>query len=112
MSITLTQPFQKFSNVIFPPRVAISSGGSFITNIFVLQKSLQTSLLQTSNYLAEFEKNIETASQICLSFLHDLRGILPEINKNLLCSFPPGVSQTWWNLTIGFYGKHLTFLSN
>ena len=30
----------------------------------------------------------------------------------MLCSFSPGVSQTWWNLTIGFYGKHLTFLSN
>ena len=62
----------------------------------------------TSNRLAEFEKNIETASQICLNFLHDLRGILPEIDTNLPCSFLPGVSQTWWN----FYGKHLTFLSN
>ena len=38
-----------------------------------------------------------------------LRGILPEIDTNLPCSFPPGVSQTWWNLTIGFYGIHLTF---
>ena len=67
----------------------------------------------TSNYIAEFEKkNIETAPQIFLIFLHDLRGIIPEINKYLPCSFPPGVSQTWWNLTIGFYGKHLTFLSN
>ena len=66
----------------------------------------------TSNCLAEFEKNIETASQIFLNFCHDLRGILPEIDKNLPCSFPPGVSQTWWNLTISFYGKHLTFLSN
>ena len=66
----------------------------------------------TSNYLAEFEKNIETASQIFLNFLHDLRGILPEINKTLPCNFSPGVSQTWWNLTIGFYGKQLTFLSN
>ena len=63
----------------------------------------------TSNCLAEFEK---TASQIFLNFLHDLRGILPEIDKNLPCSFPPGVSQTWWNLTIGFYGKHLASLSN
>ena len=66
----------------------------------------------TPNCLAEFEKNIETASQIFLNFLHDLRGILPEIDTNLLCSFPPGVSQTWLNLTIGIYGKHLTFLSN
>ena len=66
----------------------------------------------TSNCLAEFEKNIETASQIFLNFLHDLRGILPEIDKDLPCSFPPGMSQTWWNLTIGFDGKHLTFLSN
>ena len=65
----------------------------------------------TSNYLAEFEKNIESASQIFLNFLYDLRGILPEIDENLLCSFPPGVSQTWRNLTIGFYGKYLTFLT-
>ena len=64
----------------------------------------------TSNCLAEFEKNIETASQIVPNLL-DLRGILPEIDKNLQCSFPPGVSQTWWNLAIGFYGKHLTCLS-
>ena len=64
----------------------------------------------TSNCLAKFEKNIETASQIFLNFLYNLRGMLPEIDKN--CSFPPGVSQTWWNLTIGFYGKHVTFLSN
>ena len=71
------------------------------------------SLKGTTNYLAEFEKkNIETASQIFLNFLHDLRGILPEINKNLQFSFPPGGSQTWWNLTIGFCGRHLTFLSN
>ena len=52
----------------------------------------------TSNYPDQFE----TASQIFLNSLHDLRGILPEINKTLPCSFPPGVSQTWWNLTIGF----------
>ena len=53
------------------------------------------SLKGTSNCLAEFEKNIETASQIFLNFLHVLRGILPEIDKNLPCSFPFGVSQTW-----------------
>ena len=47
----------------------------------------------TSNCLAEFEKNIETASQILLNFLHDLRGILPEIDINLPCSFPP------WSVT-------------
>ena len=57
-------------------------------------------------------KNIETDSQIFLNFLYGIRGILPEININLPCSFPPGASQTWWNLTIGFSGKYLTFLSN
>ena len=66
----------------------------------------------TSNCLAEFEKKIETASRILLNFLHDLTGILPEIDNSLPRSFPPGVSQTWWNLTIGFYGKQLTFLNN
>ena len=41
-----------------------------------------TEIKGTSNYLAEFEKKtIETASQILLNFLHDLRGILPEIDK-------------------------------
>ena len=66
----------------------------------------------TSNSLAEFEKKIETASRILLNLLHDLTGILPEIDNSLPCIFPPGVSQTWWNLTIGFYGKQLTFLNN
>ena len=79
---------------------------------FLKTKIERTFLEGTSNCLAEFEKNIETAAQIFLNFLHDLRGILPEIDKDLLCSFPTGVSQTWWNFTIGFYGKHLTFLSN
>ena len=66
----------------------------------------------TSNCLAEFEKNpLKLPLNFFLNFLHDLRGILPEIDKNLPCSFPPGVSQTWWNLTIGFFGKHLTFFS-
>ena len=37
----------------------------------------------TSNCLAEFEKNNETASQIFLNFLYDLGGILPEIDTNL-----------------------------
>ena len=66
----------------------------------------------TSNCLAELQKNIETDSQFFLNFLYHIRGILPEININLPCSFPLGMSQTWWNLTIGFYGKHLTFLSH
>ena len=73
---------------------------------------MYVNLKGTSNCLAEFEKNIETASQIFLNFVHDLRGILPEIDNKFPYSFPLGVSQTWWNLTIGFYGKHLTFLSN
>ena len=42
----------------------------------------------TSNCLAEFEKNIGTASQTFLFFVHDLRGILPEIDESLPCSFP------------------------
>ena len=66
----------------------------------------------TSNCLAKFLKNIETDSQFFLNFLYHIRGILPEININLPCSYPPGASQTWWNLIIGFYGKHLTFLSD
>ena len=65
----------------------------------------------TSNCLAEFEKTLKLPLKF-FNFLHDLRGILPGIDTNLPCSFPPGVSQAWWNLTIGFYGKHLTFLSN
>ena len=46
----------------------------------------------TSDCLAEFQKNIETDF---LNFLYDIKGILPEININSPCSFPPGVSQTW-----------------
>ena len=34
----------------------------------------------TSNYLAEFEKEIETASRIFLNFLHDLRGKAPNFS--------------------------------
>ena len=60
---------------------------------YYMQKILQ-GLKGTSNCLAEFEKNIETASQIFLNFLHDLRGILPEIDTNLPCSSPPPWSVT------------------
>ena len=66
----------------------------------------------TFNYLAKSKKNIESDSQFFLNFLYNIRGILQEININSPCSLPPGVSQTWWNLTIGLYGKHLTFLDN
>ena len=74
--------------------------------------TLNTHIKGTSNYLAELKKTIENDSHFFLNFLYDIRDILPEININSPCSFPPAVSQTWWNLTIGFYGKHLTFLCN
>ena len=44
------------------------------------------------NYLVEFQQTLKLTSSSC--------------------SFPTGVSQTLWNFTIDFYGKHLTFLSN
>ena len=69
-------------------------------------------LKSTSNYLAEFQQTLKLTLNFLFNYLYDIRGILPEININSLRSFPPGVSQTWWYLTIGFYGKHLTFLSN
>ena len=53
----------------------------------------------TYNYLAEFQKTLKLTLKFFLNFLYDVRGILPEININTPCSFPPGVSQTWWNLT-------------
>ena len=42
----------------------------------------------TSNYLDEIQ-NLLKLTQIFLNFLYDIRGIFPEININLLCSFPP-----------------------
>ena len=48
-------------------------------------------------------------TQIFLNFLNYIRNILPEINITLPHRLSPGVSQTCWDLTIGFYGKHLTF---
>ena len=54
----------------------------------------------TSNYLAEFQNPLKL-TQVFLNFLYDIGGILPETNANSACSFHPGVSQTWWNLTIG-----------
>ena len=65
----------------------------------------------SSNCLAEFQ-NLLKLTQIFLNFLYDIRNISPEINITLPCNFPPGVSQTCWDLTVGFYGKHLTFFSN
>ena len=59
----------------------------------------------------EFQ-NLLKMTQIFLNFLYDIRNILPEINITFPCSFPPAVSQTGWDLTIGFYGKYLTFISN
>ena len=50
-----------------------------------MQASCVHQLKDTSNCLAEFEKNIETASQIFMYFLHNLRGILPEIDKKKKC---------------------------
>ena len=55
---------------------------------------------------------IKTDSNIFLNFLYDIRNISPEMNIISPCSFPPGVSQTCWDLTIGFYGKHLISFSN
>ena len=66
----------------------------------------------TSNYIAEFQKTLKLTFNFFLNSLHDIRGMLPEIDINLPCSFLPGVSQTWWNLTIGFYKNHLNFRSN
>ena len=68
-------------------------------------------IIGTSKYLAEFQETLKL-TQILLNVLYDIRDILPEMNINSLYTFPPAVSQTWWNLTIGFYGKHLTFLNN
>ena len=65
----------------------------------------------TSNCPAEFLKTLKV-TQFKKNVLHDIRGKLLEIDINLPCSFPPGVSQKWWNLTIGLYGKHLTFLND
>ena len=69
----------------------------------------------TSNYLAELKNNnIETDSQIFLNVLNEIRGgKLSEIDVSSLCSFLPRVSsQTWWNLTLGFYGKYLIVRSS
>ena len=42
----------------------------------------------TSNYLAEFQQTLKLTSSSC--------------------SFLTGVSQTLWNFTIDFYGKHFS----
>ena len=55
--------------------------------------------------VAEFQNLLKLALKFS-SFLYDIRNISPEINITSLCSFPPGVSQTCWDLS--FYGKHLT----
>ena len=47
-----------------------------------------------------------------LNFLYDTRVILQEMYTNAPCSFPSGGSNTYRNVTIGFYGKHPTFLSD
>ena len=52
-------------------------------------KGMVQSIKGTSNYLAEFKKKNETDSQFFLNFPHDIRGILPEMDINLPCSFPP-----------------------
>ena len=57
-------------------------------------------------------QNLLKLTQIFLNFLYDIRNISPEINITLPCSFPSRVSQTCWDLTIGFYGKDITFFSN
>ena len=68
-------------------------------------------IIGTSKYLAEFQETLKLTQNL-LNVLYDIRDILPEMNINSLYTFFPGVSHTWWNLTIGFYGKHLTFLNN
>ena len=70
------------------------------------------SLKGTSNCLSEFQNLLKLTLNFFLNFLYDIRNISPEIGITLPCSFPPRVSQTCWDLTIGFYGKHLTFFSN
>ena len=60
----------------------------------------------TSYCLPELQKTLK------LNFLHDIKGILPKIDINLLCSFPPGVIKMVELNYSFFYGKHLTFLSN
>ena len=67
---------------------------------------------QGKTFLAEFQNLLKLTHSFFLNFLYDIRGILPEININSPCSFPTGDPQTWWDLTIGFYGRHLTFISN
>ena len=62
----------------------------------------------TSNCLAEFQNLLK----LTLNFLYVVRNITPEVNVTSPCSLPPGVSQTCWDLTIGFYGKHLSSFSN
>ena len=76
----------------------------------MLFKLMPISLKGTSNCLPEFQ-NLLKLTQIFLNFLYDIRNILPEINITSPSSFPPGVSQTCWDLTIGLYGKHLTFIT-
>ena len=78
----------------------------------MLQRHHEGSPLKgTSNRLAEFQNPLKI-TQIFLNFLNDIRDISPEINLTLPCSFPPGVSQTCWNLTNRFLWKAPNFFSN
>ena len=75
------------------------SHGNFRMRIMSIH-TLVNQLKGTSNYLTEFQRSIETDSQMFLNLLYDISRIFPEIDINSPCSFPPGVSQIWWNLTI------------